>query len=248
VHLSRILLVLSVLSFDWVQVQAADDIVISDFTAPAYGSCQASGTAFGQGPISRPTLDRVKVTNARGFAVASSKPEGNDAPTGTLTSPPFKVKRPCISFLISGGANQHNTCLNLLLDDGRVIKSATGENNDQMKEASWDVIAKGSSITLHICGVDVHLTHAAMECGATAQVSGALTYVEILVDRASVEVFANHGEASLSRCFLPSREGISLECRGGPATLQSLKIFDVHGVERAGRVRDQALTQDHRCK
>ena len=36
--------------------------------------------------------------------------------------------------------------------------------------------------------------------------------------------------ASLSRCFLPSREGISLGCRGGPATLSSLKVFDVNSA------------------
>jgi sucrose-6-phosphate hydrolase SacC (GH32 family) len=54
--------------------------------------------------------------------------------------------------------------------------------------------------------------------------AGPLTHIEVLVDRTSIEVFGNHGEISLTRCILPSRDGISVDCRGGPATFGPLKI------------------------
>ena len=88
-------------------------------------------------------------------------------------------------------------------------------------------IPAGMTVIFHIRGADLTLTNATMECGNKVGVAGELTYIEILVDRTSIEVFANHGEATLSRCFLPTREGISLECHGGTATLKSIKVFDV---------------------
>jgi fructan beta-fructosidase len=99
-------------------------------------------------------------------------------------------------------------------------------------------IPAGTTLTLHLCGTDLKLTHDGMECGAKAGVTGELTYVEVLVDRTSIEAFANHGEVSLSRCMLPMREGISLDCRGGPATLDSLKIFDVRSAWKPDRLTE----------
>jgi sucrose-6-phosphate hydrolase SacC (GH32 family) len=91
-------------------------------------------------------------------------------------------------------------------------------------------IPEGATLTFHLCGTDLHLTHAGMECGSQAGVTGELTHLEILVDRTSIEAFANHGEASLSRCMLPTREGISLEYHGGTASITSLKIFDMRSA------------------
>lgn len=90
-------------------------------------------------------------------------------------------------------------------------------------------IPEGTTLSFRLCGERLNLTHAAMQCLSDGKVpvSGELTHVEILVDRTSIEVFANHGEASLSRLILPQNEGIVLECTGGPATVQSLKVFDM---------------------
>jgi fructan beta-fructosidase len=99
-------------------------------------------------------------------------------------------------------------------------------------------IPAGTTLMLHLCGTDLNLTHNAMECGAKAGVTGELTYVEVLIDRTSIEAFANHGEASLSRCFLPTREGISLDCRDGPTALDSLKIFDVRSAWKPDRLTE----------
>jgi fructan beta-fructosidase len=132
------------------QVRGADNIVISDFAGPGYGEWKTTGTAFGNGPTSGAQLDKIKITGNRGFAVATSKLDEREEPLGTLTSPAFKIERPYISFLISGGAGQRDTCLNLLVD-GKVVKSATGWNNDRLEEGSWDISSlEGRSVQLQL--------------------------------------------------------------------------------------------------
>jgi levanase/fructan beta-fructosidase len=101
-------------------------------------------------------------------------------------------------------------------------------------------IPEGSALTFRLCGASLNLTHAGMQCVSDAKVpvSGELTHVDILVDRTSIEAFANHGEASLSRLILPENEGVWLECRGGPVTLQSLKVFDVDSAWKESGKRE----------
>jgi fructan beta-fructosidase len=116
-----------------------------------------------------------------------------------------------------------------LAKDSELKIRPAGETFHLQAEVS---LPEGTTVTLHLCGADLNLTHAGMECGNKVDLASELTYVEILVDRTSIEAFANHGEASLSRCYLPTREGMSLECHGGNATLKSLKVFDVNSAWR----------------
>lgn len=96
-----------------------------------------TGTAFNLGPASDGLLARLEIENARDNRVASSEIEG-DGPTGTLTSPKFRIARKYISFLIGGGDYERDTCLNLLIN-GKVVRSATGWRSDHLMPASWDV-------------------------------------------------------------------------------------------------------------
>jgi len=114
-----------------------DDIVIADFEGQSYGDWKATGGAFRMGPAFGTLARKLEIENFRGNGVATTKIEG-DGPTGTLTSPAFKIERRYISFLISGGNYEHDTCLNLLID-GHIIHSATGWNNVHMTPVSWDV-------------------------------------------------------------------------------------------------------------
>jgi fructan beta-fructosidase len=52
----------------------------------------------------------------------------------------------------------------------------------------------------------------------------ALTSFEMLVDRTCVETFANGGEVSVSRCFLPTESGLSVRAMGGRVMLRTLKL------------------------
>ena len=119
------------------RVQAADDIIIGDFEGADYGAWQATGPAFGPGPARGNLPRQLEVEDWHGEGIASSEREG-DGPTGTLTSPPFKMARRYISFLIAGGNYEHNTCLNLIIG-GKIVRSATGWNSDRLIPVTWDV-------------------------------------------------------------------------------------------------------------
>ena len=116
---------------------SGEDLPIGNFGSTNFGDWMAAGTAFNLGPASDGLLPKLEIENARDNRVASSEMEG-DRPTGTLTSPEFEITRKYISFLISGGNYEHDTCLNLLIN-GKVVKSATGWRSDRLAPASWEV-------------------------------------------------------------------------------------------------------------
>jgi len=114
-----------------------DEIAIGRFGKADFGDWKATGTAFQKGPASGDVLTKLEIENARDRSVASSEMEG-DAPTGTLTSPEFRISKGYIAFRIGGGNYEIHTCLNLRIQ-GKVVKSATGWRSDRLMPASWDV-------------------------------------------------------------------------------------------------------------
>jgi sucrose-6-phosphate hydrolase SacC (GH32 family) len=70
-----------------------------------------------------------------------------------------------------------------------------------------------------------------MNAGTGARtVQGQLTSVEFLVDRASVESFANAGEISCTRYFQPSSAGLSMTASGGTVSIQSLSVVPLKSM------------------
>jgi fructan beta-fructosidase len=124
-------------SYNGVLHGQGDDLAIGRFNRADYAGWQATGMAFRPGPASGSSLTRLGIENARDEAVAASGIDG-DQPTGTLTSPEFKIERKFISFRISGGDSERDTCLNLL-SNGKIVKSATGWRSDRLVPSSWDV-------------------------------------------------------------------------------------------------------------
>lgn len=126
-------------------------VVFEDFEN-GYGGWVTEGKAFGDTPQSLQTIGSYqgKINGVGTYFVNSHNIrniEGNDdakkvgpgdALTGTLTSPEFTIDCDAIEFLVGGGAHQNKTCVNLLVN-GRVVKTATGRNNNQMFPHSWDV-------------------------------------------------------------------------------------------------------------
>ena len=118
------------------------DILVADFEGANYGAWKVTGTAFGNGPAHGTLPNQMTVDGFQGNGLINSY-NGGDGSTGTLTSPPFKVERKYLQFLIGGGGWEGKTCMNLLVD-GKVVRTATGPNtepggSERLQPAQWDV-------------------------------------------------------------------------------------------------------------
>ncbi|MFQ6036519.1 MAG: GH116 family glycosyl hydrolase [Sedimentisphaerales bacterium] len=112
-------------------------IVLADFEGPDYGQWKTSGEAFGTGPAKGTLPKQQRVTGFLGKGLVNTY-LGGDGPHGTLTSPRFNVSRKFINFLIGGGNHAGRTCINLLID-GKVVRTATGKNNEKLDWYFWNV-------------------------------------------------------------------------------------------------------------
>ncbi|UCG57706.1 MAG: hypothetical protein JSU70_22935 [Phycisphaerales bacterium] len=127
-------------------VSVRPDILLEDFEKDNYEGWTAAGTAFGDSPIKIADMpDYQGDVSGKGKRVVNTHNvrqgedvRGGDKHAGTLTSNPFVIRRNYINFLIGGGAHKGNTCLNLLIND-KVVRSATGKNNNRMDPASFNV-------------------------------------------------------------------------------------------------------------
>ena len=106
---------------------AAEDILIADFEGPDYGDWKVTGEAFGPGPAKGTLPGQMPVSGYKGKGLVNSFYKG-DGSKGTLTSPPIKIERKFICFLIGGGMHPGKACMNLLVD-GKVVRTATGPND-----------------------------------------------------------------------------------------------------------------------
>ena len=93
----------------------------------------ATGAIGGQQPVS----------GFEGIGLINTFTNGNDLAQGTLTSPVFTISKPYINFLIGGGdhpypGNNDATAV-LLLVNGKVVLSATGQNNETLNWVAWNV-------------------------------------------------------------------------------------------------------------
>lgn len=123
-------------------LQAADDIIISDFEGADYSDWKVEGEAFGVSPARGSLAGQMKVDGFEGGGLVNSF-RGGDASKGRLTSPEFRIDRKFIRFLIGGGAWKNQTAMHLLVD-GKVVRSATGKNfrsggSEVLEAAYWDV-------------------------------------------------------------------------------------------------------------
>jgi len=121
------------------RARAADDILIADFEGKDYGEWKVEGEAFGPGPARGSLPGQMAVGGFQGKGLVNSFFKG-DGSTGTLTSPPFKVQRKFINFLVGGGGYAGETCVNLLVD-GKGVRTATGPNTEPggSEELGWHV-------------------------------------------------------------------------------------------------------------
>ncbi|MFN3189999.1 MAG: PSD1 and planctomycete cytochrome C domain-containing protein [Aureliella sp.] len=123
-----------------------EEQVFADFESGEYAGWTVAGDAFGRMPQTLETIAPYQGRiNGRGKYFVNShniRPGGDvrrgDSLTGTLTSDAFTIDFDEIEFLVGGGQHQGKTCINLLVND-KVVRSATGKNNNQMSLETWDV-------------------------------------------------------------------------------------------------------------
>lgn len=132
---------------------AGDDLLVADFEGRDYGAWTVAGAAFGSGPARGALPNQMPVSGFRGKGLVNSY-AGGDASVGTLTSPPVVLERRALNFLIGGGHHPGETCINLLVD-GKVVRTATGRDDEHLDWDGWDV-AEFSGRTAVIEIVDRH--------------------------------------------------------------------------------------------
>ncbi|MFO1476018.1 MAG: GH32 C-terminal domain-containing protein [Verrucomicrobiota bacterium] len=128
----------------------AQDIVLNDFESTTFTPWATAGTAFGAGPVTNAVSGQSPVTGFLGSRFADSF-NGGDASTGALTSPPFSIQRNYIRFLIGGGNQRGQTCINLIVN-GQIVRSAVGMGDrEDLSWLQWNVSdLLGSSGTLQV--------------------------------------------------------------------------------------------------
>jgi len=114
-----------------------EPVIFEDFEREDYGSWRVEGSAFGDGPADGPIGVQWPVPGVQGTGFANSF-HNTDSAVGRLISPDFTIRRPYISFLIGGGGHEGKTCINLVVD-GKVVRSATGQLDEQLLWHNWDV-------------------------------------------------------------------------------------------------------------
>ena len=112
-------------------------IVVADFEGPDYGDWKSTGQAFGAGPAQGTLPEQNPVSGFLGKGLVNTF-LGGDKPHGTLTSPPFKISRKFINFLLGGGNHIRQTCINLVID-GKVARTTVGKSNEKLEWTFWNV-------------------------------------------------------------------------------------------------------------
>jgi uncharacterized protein (DUF608 family) len=117
----------------------APPTVFADFEGGDYGAWTVEGAAFGSKPATGTLPTQQAVSGFTGQGLVNTF-LGGDQPHGKLTSPEFTITRPFIGFLIGGGSQARQTCMNLLVD-GHVVRTATGKDLERLAPHTWDVAA-----------------------------------------------------------------------------------------------------------
>ncbi len=112
-------------------------VVLADFEGEDYRDWKASGEAFGKGPAKGTLPNQQNVSGFLGKGLVNTY-LGGDEPHGTLLSPSFNISRKFINFLVGGGGHAGQTCINLLVD-GKIVRTATGKNNEKLEWSFWNV-------------------------------------------------------------------------------------------------------------
>lgn len=112
-------------------------IVLADFEGADYARWTAEGKAFGKSPAKGTLPGQQPVSGFVGKGLVNTF-LGGDPPQGKLTSPPFAIDRDFLCLLVGGGNQKEKTCVNLLVD-GKLVRTATGKNEERLGWVNWNL-------------------------------------------------------------------------------------------------------------
>ncbi len=119
--------------------EAKPPTVFDDFESGKYDHWTTEGDAFGTHPAGAVEITHhFPVLGAQGNYFVDSYSGGSDQATGKLTSAPFVVDRPFLTFMVGGGGDVKQESVNLLVD-GKIVQSATGQADETLRPASFDL-------------------------------------------------------------------------------------------------------------
>lgn len=117
------------------RLPARPEILFEDFES-GYDQWTVEGEAFGASPAKGTLPNQNSVSGFLGQGLVNTFLRG-DATKGRLLSKPFTIERRCIAFLIGGGQGRQ-TAMNLLVE-GRIVRTATGQNDERLDWSYWEV-------------------------------------------------------------------------------------------------------------
>lgn len=147
-YLSIAAIVVSFFAFGGSAEEFVSPIPNGGFETGTYEHWQVYGEAFGKAPSTSSDITFPERSNMEGDYFANSLIEGEDLPTGKLVSSDFELRGDFLSFLITGGNQPGEACVNLVID-GRVVYSETGQNNEMFRRVFWRIG--------HLAGKTAHL-------------------------------------------------------------------------------------------
>jgi uncharacterized protein (DUF608 family) len=99
---------------------------------------QRGGVAFRKAPSRGTATGQQPVSGFLGRGLVNTFDPSGDGPTGTLTSPEIRLDKRYLHFLVGGGAQPGQTCVNLLVD-GQPLHSACGRNTEVLEWTTFDL-------------------------------------------------------------------------------------------------------------
>lgn len=120
------------------------------------GMARKTGQAF-QGSPSRGTApNQQQVSGFAGKRLLNSFDKGGDGLTGIVCSPEFGINKRYLKFLVGGGKQADRTSVNLMVD-GKIVRTAAGNQSETLEEVIWDLKPwQGKKAVVKVIDLDVY--------------------------------------------------------------------------------------------
>ncbi len=162
-----------------------------------YAGWTVEGTAFGAGPIAKSKIPDYqgdvggvgdRLVNSHATAPGNSVTD-KDGAVGKLTSKSFQIERNFLQFYIGGGNHPGQTCLNLVVE-GKVVRTASGNDNNKMRAEVFQVA--------DLIGKQAHIEIIDSVSGPWGNIGiGRITQTDSPVTAVPIEAMADYGTLSL---------------------------------------------------